>query len=182
LLTTFHLDSNVLTITGFVGYYILGLYLLSVHMRRSTLLIFMSFGLALTVIGTYVMAATIGGGQMYFFQEYLSPTLILASVMLFLLLNTVQPTLNTTEKKPKVNGHPKFNKFLSVISENTLPIFLLHVIVLECLQQGYFGFAINGNTINSIIGVPLATALTLFICLVIIVPLKRVSVLKRLLG
>jgi surface polysaccharide O-acyltransferase-like enzyme len=182
LLTTFHLDSNVLTITGFVGYYILGLYLLSVQMRRSTLLIFMSLGLALTSIGTYAVAATIGGGQMYFFQEYLSPTLILASVMLFLLLNTIQSPSNPTEKKPKVNSHHKFNKLLSVISENTLPIFLLHVIVLECLQQGYFGFTINGNTINSIIGVPLATVLTLFICLAIIVPLKRVPVLKRLLG
>jgi surface polysaccharide O-acyltransferase-like enzyme len=182
LLTTYHLDSDVLTITGYVGYFVLGAYLLTVRIRRSTLLIFMSLGLALTVIGTYVMAATVGGGKMYFFQEYLSPTMILASVMLFLLLNTIQPPSNQTETNPKVPGQPKARKLLSVISQNTLPIFLFHVMILEALQKGYFGFTLNGNTVNSIIGVPLITVVTLFICLAVIIPLKKIPVLKRLIG
>jgi len=129
------------------------------------------------VIGTYAIAATIGGGTMFFFQEYLSPTLILASVMLFLLLITLKPP----EENNDVN-HAKTNKLLRTISENTLPIFLFHVMVLETLQAGFLGFAINGNTINSIIGVPLMTVLTLFICLAVIVPLKKVPVLKQLIG
>ena len=113
---------------------------------------------------------------MFFFQEYLSPTLILASVMLFLLLTTLKPPENN-EVSPS-----KSNKLLKVISQNTLPLFLFHVIVIESLQAGYFGFAINGNTINSIIGVPLMTVVTLFITLAIIVPLKKVPVLRRLIG
>jgi len=63
-----------------------------------------------------------------------------------------------------------------------LPIFLFHVMVLESLQRGYFGFAINGSTINSIVGIPLITVITLFICLAVIIPLKKIPILKRLIG
>jgi surface polysaccharide O-acyltransferase-like enzyme len=176
LLTTYHLDTNVLTITGMVGYFILGTILLNIRIRRSLIIMIMIIGVTLTVIGTYTLAATIGGGTMFFFQEYLSPTMILASVMLFLLLASLKPT----EDNKVVPS--KSNKLLRLISENTLPLFLFHVMVLESLQVGYKGFAINGNTINSIIGVPVMTVLTLCICLAVIIPLKKVPVLKQLIG
>ena len=54
--------------------------------------------------------------------------------------------------------------------------------ILESFQKGYFGFAINGNTINSIIGVPLITVITLFISLGIILLLKKIPYLERLIG
>jgi surface polysaccharide O-acyltransferase-like enzyme len=182
LFTTYNLDSNVFAFTGYTGFFILGAYLLTVRMRRSTILIFMSLGIALTAIGTYVLAATVGGADMYFFQEYLSPTVILASIMVFMLLNTTQVHGTQKENNPAKSNHPKVRKLLNVISQNTLPIFLLHVIILESLHNGYFGFTINGNTINSIIGVPLVTVLTLFISLAIILPLKKIPGLKRLIG
>ena len=199
----YQLNSFVFTFPLYAGYFILGTYLLSVKIKRKNLVILMFIGLALTAIGTFAIAATVGGGETYFFQEYISPTMILASVMLFLLLNTVQaPTLTGAQQMEiKTSGNGKTQKgviqketsqkklgnlngkkLLSLISENTLPIFLFHIIILECLWRGYFGFTLNGNTVNSIIGVPLATVITLFICLGIIVPLKKVPVLKRLLG
>jgi surface polysaccharide O-acyltransferase-like enzyme len=189
LLTTYYLERNVFEFTGYAGYFILGAYLLTVRLRRSMLLIFMSLGIALTAIGTYAIAATIGGTTMFFFQGYLSPTLILAAVMLFLLMNTFQvpssqKMVNEKETKPEPakSSHSKLWKLLSVISQNTLPIFLFHVMILESLQRGYLGFAINGNTINSIIGVPLITVITLFISFAIIVPLKKVPILRELIG
>lgn len=90
--------------------------------------------------------------------------------------------MNQKEIAPKPISQPKTRKLLKLISENTLPLFLFHEIILESLQKGYFGITINGNTINSIIGVPLITVITLFICLAIIVPLKKIPVLKKLLG
>jgi hypothetical protein len=50
------------------------------------------------------------------------------------------------------------------------------------LQKGYLGFSINVATINPIIEIPLETALTLLVCLAIIVSLKKVPCLKRVLG
>ncbi len=177
LLTTYQLSSNVFTITGYVGYFVLGTYLLTVQIRRSTLSIFMILGITLTAFGTYVLAATVGGTEMFFFQQYFSPTLILASVMVFLLLLTNQPPSVQKVTRPSTG-----NKLIKVISENSLPLFLFHVMILESLQRGYFGFAINGNTINSIIGVPLNTVITLFISLGIIILLKKVPYLKKLIG
>ena len=48
---------------------------------------------------------------MYFFQEYISPTVILASVMMFLLLLTIQPPSVQQEISPS-----KVNKLIKVIS------------------------------------------------------------------
>jgi surface polysaccharide O-acyltransferase-like enzyme len=189
LLTTYRLNSNVFEFTGYAGYFILGAYILTVRLRRSTLWTFLTIGVALTAIGTYAIAATIGGATMFFFQEYLSPTLILAAVMLFLLLNKnvvpSDPKVETQAAKaapPTESGTSLGRKLLHVISANTLPLFLFHVMVLETLQRGYLGITINGNTINSIIGVPLMTVIVLFVSLGIIVALKKIPVLKRLIG
>lgn len=177
LFTSYHLDGNVFTITSLVGYFILGTYLLTVKISRRTLFALISLGIGSTAIGTYAIAATIGGGRMYFFQEYLSPTMIFTTIVLFLLLNTIKPPLN----KENVD-HSKIKKLLNLISVNTLPMFFLHVIVLETIQLGYLGFALNGNVVNSIIGVPLMTVIVLFICLAIIVPLKKIPFVAKIIG
>jgi surface polysaccharide O-acyltransferase-like enzyme len=189
--TPYYLDGNLLTIPGYVGYFVLGLYLLNVKVKRSQLVIFMFVGFSLTVIGTYVMSGIVGGSKSWTFQEYLSPTMILASISLFLLLNTLKTSQNTDaldqETDPKESASSKSKqsaegKLLRMISENTLPIFLFHEMVLYSLQRGYLGITINGNTINSIIGIPLISVITLFICLTVLVPLKKIPFLKLLIG
>jgi hypothetical protein len=54
--------------------------------------------------------------------------------------------------------------------------------VLESLENGYFGFAINRNTINPVIEVPLMTVIVLFVSLAIILLLKKVPYLKNVIG
>jgi surface polysaccharide O-acyltransferase-like enzyme len=176
LLSPFMLNSNVFVISGFVGYFVLGTYLTTVKMRRSILCIFMALGIALTAFGTYVQVIT-GGTNMYFFSEYISPTVILAAVMMFLLLLTFKPFSVQQEIRPS-----KGNKLIKVISENTLGIFFLNVILLESFQNGYFGFVINRNTLNPIIEVPLMTVMVLFASLAIILLLKKIPYINRLIG
>ncbi len=177
LLTPFRLDSNVLTVPLYVGIYVLGIYLLDVRVKRSYLAALMVLGVALTATFTYALAATIGGATMYYFQDYSSATMMLTSASLFLLL--ISYPLQSAS--PKTSGGIG-RRVLHVVSENTLAIYFLHLIVIETLQRGYLGIAVNGNTVNSIVGVPLMAALTLIICLGIVVPLKRVPYLKKLVG
>jgi surface polysaccharide O-acyltransferase-like enzyme len=190
--TSITVNSGVFTVTGWVGYYILGIYLLDVKISRKYLVAFMSLGVALAAAGTVYMAWNYGGPQTWYFQDYLSPTMILTSVMAFLLLNTIKmpsyratPTSTSLTQK-LVDSEPsepsKSRKLLKVISENTLPIFFLHLMVIETIQKGYLGFTINGSTINSVVGVPLVAVITLFVCLAIIMSLKKVPVLKKLIG
>ena len=177
LLSPFQLNSNVFAMTGYVGFFVLGAYLSTVDMQRSKLSIFIILGTALTAIGTYILAATVGGTEMYFFQQYFSPTIILASVTVFLLLLTVKPPPVQEETRPSV-----VHKLIKVISENTLGIFFIHVMIIESIQNGYFGFAINRTILNPVIEVPLLTAIVLFVSLGIILLLKKIPYLNKLIA
>lgn len=177
-LIPYTLNVNVFTVTGFVGYFVLGAYLLTVQVRRSTITIFMILGIALTTIGTYILAATVGGTQMYYFQQYFSPTIILSSVMVFLLLLKIKPP-------PVEQGTARLSigsKLVKTISQNSLCLFLFHVIVLQSIENGYFGFAINRLTLNPIIEVPLMTTIVLFISLAVIILLKKIPHFEKVIG
>ena len=54
--------------------------------------------------------------------------------------------------------------------------------VLEALQRGYLGFKISLTTMNLIIEIPLISDVTLFICLGVIIPLKKIPYVKRVIG
>jgi surface polysaccharide O-acyltransferase-like enzyme len=177
--TTYNLDSNVFVIPEYIGYFVLGAYLVNVKVTNRKLLAGLTgLGVALTAIGTYIIAMTVGGGTTYFFQEYISPTMILSAVPFFLLLNSHKSKPPTaTDAKPSWR-----QRLMHVISDNTLPIFLFHMIVIYTLQNGLLGVTLNGDVVNSILGVPLMALLTLAICLAVLVPLKKVPGLRRLIG
>ena len=162
----------------YVGYFVIGNYLTNVQIRRRTLTVLTILGIALTAIGTSIMSIFFEGGAIYFYQEYSSPTIILASLSLFLLLLSYKPKNNLQTQKPSWK-----QRLIHTISENTLAIYFLHIIIIYVLKNYIFlGFALTGNAINSIINIPLITALTIGICLIIIIPLKKISGLKKLIG
>ena len=183
-LATSNLLGNTLASPGWVGYllfsltgyFILGSLISKVQIRRSFLSILAVLGVALTAISIYIIQSPIGGNRdVYSFTVFFGPWTILTAVALFLLMNTIKiPT--------RIAAPSKKAKLIGIISQNTLPLALFHVMILESLQRGYFGFAINGNTINSIVGVPLITVITLFVSLGIILVLKKIPYLKRLIG
>ncbi len=175
LFSIYELNSNVFALTGYVGFFVLGSYLSTLHVRRRTLAVFLVLGIALTAVGTYALAATSGGTGMYFFQQYFSPTVILASVAAFLLLMTNKPPMLQKDGSPS-----KISKLVKVISVNTLGIFFIHVMIIESIELGYFGFAFNRTMLDPIIEVPLLALIVLFSSLGIILLLKKVPYLKRL--
>jgi len=175
----YQISENLFVIPLFVGYFIIGTYLVNVKVRRRILAVLTLLGITLTAIGTCILAICVGGGGTYFFQQYFSPTLILASLPFFMLLiSYAKPKDAPQMEKPSWK-----QRLIRTISENTLPIYLLHMIIIYLLQNGFFfGFTLTGNTVNSIIGVPLMTVLTIAICLIIIVPLKKMPGIRKLVG
>jgi surface polysaccharide O-acyltransferase-like enzyme len=171
----YSLESNVFVILGWVGYYLLGIYLLQVRLSSTKLFILLILGLTWTAVGTYFMTAIFGGIRSFFFNDYLSASVILTSVALFQLLRTFSPIRLGTRS-------PRTGRLLHQISQNTLPIYLFHVMILESLQKGYFGFKISVTTLNPAIEIPLITILTLVICLAVISLLNRIPFLKKAIG
>jgi surface polysaccharide O-acyltransferase-like enzyme len=175
LFGAFSLNSNVFIVTGWVGYYLLGAYCLKVRVRSKVLYALLILGLTWTIIGTYLVVGNIGERFSQFFYDAYSFSMIGASVALFLLLAAVPS--NMLEER-----FPRGSRVLHLISQNTIPIYLFHVMVLESLQKGFFGFQISLATMNPVLEVPLLTAVTLLICLGIIYPLKKIPLVKKLIG
>lgn len=175
LFGSYYLNANFFIFTGWLGYYVLGAYLTKVEIKRSLLYAGLIGGLLWTIGGSYLIVATVGERFSQFFLDGFSVNMIVASASLFLLMLTLSPQALQTK-------YPRGSRILRVIGDNTLPIFLLHVIVLESLQYGFFGFTLGITSMNPFIAIPLSTALTLLICLAVIVPLKRIPHVKRLIG
>ena len=166
---------NVFLFTGLVGYFILGAYTDKLRIRRSILFTGLILGILWTIIGTYLLVGNLGEFYGPFFLDASSFSTIIASVSLFLILATIP-------NKKLQNNFPHVNRMIKVISENTLPIYMFHFIILETLQFGYLGFRLSVTTLNPIIEIPMLTAITLLICLVIIVPIKKVHYAKKIVG
>lgn len=175
LFLNYSLNSNVFLLTGWIGYFVLGLYLLDVRLRSRTLYAILFTGFAWTIVGTYLITYFIGGTLQYFFYGYLTANVILASAALFMLLSKIPADY---VQKRSLSA----NRLIRFISRSTLAIFLFHVIVLESLWNGYLGVRISILTINPIIEIPLATATTLLICLLLLYPVSKVSILKKIVG
>jgi surface polysaccharide O-acyltransferase-like enzyme len=176
LVSGFTIELKLFAITGWIGYYVLGYYVLSTRLRSSILYALYFAGFLGTVAGTYAATALVGGHTGLFFLDYLSSaTVVLASATLFMLLLKVSPE--------KLSARfPRGSKLLHFIGCSTLAIYLSHVIILESLQRGYFGFQLSVNTLNPIIEVPLITVVTLFLSAGLVFLLKRVPAVKKIIG
>jgi len=97
------------------------------------------------------------------------------SVTLFMILSKFPPDWPESR-------HPLARRAIHVICINTLPIYLFHVIILGSLQRGYFGFKLSLTTMNPIVGIPLIATVTFSITLALVLVMKRVPVLKKLIG
>jgi surface polysaccharide O-acyltransferase-like enzyme len=174
-LTGFYLNGNFFIFTGWIGYFVLGIYLTRTNIKKSLLFLGLLSGLLFTIFGTYLTIVIFGERYGQFFYDGFSINMIVLSASLFLLLLAV-PT-----QKLQFN-YPRINRVLHTISVNTLPIYPLHVIVLESLENGYLGFTLKVTDFNAYLSIPLITLVTLAICLAIILPLKQVPYMKRLIG
>ena len=166
---------SIFVLTGLIGYFVLGAYTDRLKFRRSTLALMLVVGFIATIAGTYFLVGSLGENYSKFLFDSSNFSVIIASIGLFLLLSSVP-------NKTIITRFPHVYRALQVISHNSLPIYLFHMIVLESLQKGYLGFKISVTTINPIIEVPIITVVTLAICLAIIVPIKKIPYMKRVLG
>jgi len=138
------------------------------------LLFFLSF--LFTIISTWFLHFHFHAiDQTHFFFGYLSINVILASVTMFLLLSKLKANWSR-------NLHPFINRVVHAIGKNTLPIYMFHLIVMETLQRGYLGFKLSLTVMNPVIGIPVITIVTLFITFGLILIMKKIPILRTLIG
>ena len=160
---------------GWVGYYVLGIFLLESKVRRSVLYACLGLGLVWSVLLDGVLPAFAGARFMGFFHEPLNFSLVLASAALFMLLVSI-PAGKISDPNTKLS------RVLCWISKNTLPIYLLHIMVMEVFENGYLGLSLNMTVLSPIIEIPLLTVITFGLTALIVYPLKKIPYVNRLIG
>jgi surface polysaccharide O-acyltransferase-like enzyme len=176
LITGYSLNDTVFVVGGFIGYFVLGIYLQRVKVRSSILRVLFFLSFIFTIVSTWFMHFHFDSiGQNYFFFGYLSVNVILASVTMFMLLTKLPVNWSRSI-------HPLVNRVVHAIGKNTLPIYMFHLIVMETLQRGYLGFKLSLTVMNPVIGIPVMTVVTLLITFGLILLMKKVPVLRTLIG
>jgi surface polysaccharide O-acyltransferase-like enzyme len=166
---------TVFFFSGMLGYFLLGAYAFRLKVRSRLLMPILALSIAWTIVGTYIVVGTLGESLSNFFYDASSFSIVISSIALFLLLTAIPA-------ESIANRFPRGNKVIRLISNNTLPIYLFHIMILEALQKGYLGVKISLTTLNPIIEIPAITIITLIICLAILIPLKKIPYVKRLIG
>lgn len=170
----YNLNGNVFVLGGWIGYFVLGAYLPKLKVRAWLLGVLLTVGFFWTLFPSHILNTELSS-QRFFFFDSLSINVIMMSVALFMLLMKIPS--NALKLRST-----KLNTVVRLISLNTLPIYLFHIIVLRTLQQGLLGFTVNIMTLNPAIMVPLLALIILLISVAIIVALKKVPILKKLIG
>ncbi len=178
----------VVVIGGWVGYFVLGVYLQTIKLRNAVLYGLLALSFALTIFGVWLMNFPLSGlNTPYFFFDYLTVNVIVGSSALFMIL------MKFCADWPGPN-HKNLGRLTHAISKNTLPIFLFHVLILEFFERGiftlilnyfkitFFSLTLNPSTLNPIIEIPLIAVLTFFITLGLVLVMRRVPILKKLIG
>ena len=157
-----------------IGYYLLGLYLIQTSMPKSKAFLIMLGGLLGTVASSWLITGTLGEQYTGFFHSYVSPTIILASAGLFFALMSLD--FNRL-------GTRRIGGVIHWVSQNTLPIYLIHMIILVTLvSYGVFGFWVNSITDVVLLDVPIFAVIVFALSAGIVFVLKKVPGLAKFIG
>jgi surface polysaccharide O-acyltransferase-like enzyme len=172
--TTFNFNPVMFVFFDWIGYFLLGIYLLSAHFSRKTGITIAVLGLLGTVVGDWVVTGTAGQQFTGYFHNYMSATTIVASAAVFILLLSATPT--------RLQSQGKISRVMHWVSQNTMGIYLIHIIVLVALTYRVFGIFLNSLTYLPLIDVPIYTALVFVISAVLVFALKKIPYVKKLIG
>ncbi len=157
-----------------IGYFLLGFYMVNANFKRKTAYLMVILGFLVAVLGDWVIEATTGEQYAGFLHGYLSFNIIIGVAALFFILMSIPPT--------RIESHHKTNRFIRWVSENTLPIYLIHIIFLETFSFGYLGFYLNKLTWIPLIDIPAYALITFGFSAGTVFLLKKIPYVKKIIG
>jgi surface polysaccharide O-acyltransferase-like enzyme len=172
--TNFTYNPLMFVITDWVGFFLLGIYLTKTKIHSTIAYLGLIFGMLVAIVGDWFLTASIGEQYTGYFHGYLSFNMIIASAALFLILIRIPHSRI-------YSGNIKINRLIKWIEHNTLPIYLVHIIVLESLHLGLLCFSFP-YTNNLLVDVPLITLVTFTLTAAIVYPLKKIPYVMKLIG
>ncbi len=172
--TTYTFNPVMFVLFDWIGYFLLGIYLLSAKFSRRIAITAAVLGLLGSIIGDWIITGTLGQQYTGYFHNYMSATTIVGSGAIFFILLSTRPNL--------LQNNGKVNRVMHWVSENTLGIYLIHIMVLVALSYPIFGVYLNSLTYMPLFDVPIYTALVFGISAALVFLLKQLPYVHKLVG
>lgn len=174
--TGLHSSFDLLAVSGFSGYLVMGLLLgrcrISTKVAMASTVVLVACTIV-TAVGTYLLTNRNEGVFSGYFYGYQSPNVIVASAAAFVLIRHVTENNNFFQR-------PVFLLVVRSLSSASFGVYLVHVIFLYLLSAGVLGFTLSGFVGNPILSIP-ATAVTVFLLSYFaIVAIKRIPIIARI--
>lgn len=171
--TGYDFDPVMFIIVGWVGYYLLGAYLLKAKIRRSLAYIGVAVGFSVAFVGAWIITATMGEANSAFFTNYQSFSIIIGSTCAFSLLISIN--------QKNIERYTKTNRLINWVGSNTLPIYLLHPIILEILTENILGFTLPITGVK-LLDIPILTLTVFTITALLVYAVKKIPYVSKLIG
>lgn len=148
---------------GYTAYFLLGWYLHSFDVKNKNVIYILGIiSLIVTVFGTYALSSAKGKSLPLY--DYLYLNILLQAVMTFQFIKSM--LINTKGD----------NKFVNIISKNSLGIYAVHIAVITALQKVTEMIGID----SAIIKIPFVFLLTFVISTLVTYILGKIPILKRI--
>ncbi len=156
--------------TGFIGYYILGYYLVNTDFDKKykNLIYILAFlGVLITMFGTYVLTKEANFLNQSFY-DYLSPNVMAMSIGIFIFFK------NIDWKNSKIFNNLTINNVIVKMSTLSFGVYLIHALILSVLRTDLITF------FGPIIGVPLLALTTILVSYFLVKIIYNIPILKHI--
>jgi surface polysaccharide O-acyltransferase-like enzyme len=167
---------DVVVTTGYVGFFVLGHYLREVTLTRRQVLpvlLIVVGALLFTQFITHALTVANEGTFDNFFVANDSLNLIVVAVGLFLFFKSIDYTA-------LFQRLPWLERIILGISSCSLGIYFVHVLIIDELASGHFGFQLMAASFHPLLSIPAIALLTLGLSLLVTLVLKQIPYVRSI--
>lgn len=167
---------DVVVTTGYVGFFVLGHYLRNVTLtRRQVLPVLLMVVAALLFTQFITHALTIHNEGIFdnFFVAHHSLNLIVVAVGLFLFFKSI-------DYAALFQRVPWLERIILGVSSCSLGICFVHVLIIDELASGHFGFRLMAASFHPLLSIPAIALLTLGLSLLVTLALKQIPYVRSI--
>lgn len=172
----FEIGIDVVITTGFVGFFVLGYYLRNVTLTPSQIiptLLIIVVALCFTQYATHALTVKNEGLYDNFFVLNDSLNLIIVAVGLFLFFKSLDYELLFQKV-------PLLQKIVLYVSTCSLGVYFVHVLIIEELAGGRFGFMLNASSFHPLISIPAISLLVMALSVIVTMLLKQIPYVRNI--
>ena len=172
----FEIGIDVVVTTGFVGFFVLGYYLRNVVLTRGQLiavLLIIVASFLFTQYATHALTVQNKGVFDNFFVLNDSLNLVIMAIGLFLFFKSIDYARLFTKL-------PVIQKVVLWISSCSLGVYFIHVLIIEELASGRYGFTLTGSTLPPLIGIPAEAMLVMALSVGATMLLKQIPYVRNI--